>query len=254
MRAFRVILFAGLVALAVAGPVSSEESSICTCDILAASKWFTVAWQDTCPGGSANQIGKEIGQLQKKQLLERLAHGVAFASQAWYLVQNNPDLQAKLEASPAVLVHGRSGPVRREEVLPEPDSVLARFRRADKASTAKLYTVRLGDYGSEQAAETGATHWKFLRRDSENPSPALEESLLSVTWKYSSCAGERSPALFILPPSLSSSGRYELDFRLVIDQGDARRLAALIQERSLAHVQVTAVAVDWAVLATVLSQ
>jgi hypothetical protein len=255
MRFLPGILFAGLVAVVAAGPAFSQEPPApCECDILAASKYFTVSWQDTCPAVSRGEIEKALGRDERRKLLERMAHGIAFASQAWHLVQNNPDLKDRLEAAPIALVRHRSGRVQREEARPEPDSTLSRFQRADKVSAAKLYTVRLGDYGSEQAARTAATHWEFLSPDSKSPSPALEDSLLTITWKYSSCAGSRSPALFILPPALSSTGRHDLDFRLVLDEGDARGLATLIQQRSLAHVQVATVEVTWGVLATVLAQ
>jgi hypothetical protein len=256
----RQALLAGSVALmTAAGPaLCAKEKAAppppCPCDILAACPWFTVAWQDTCPGTSSKGFAAEFGQMQKQQLLERMAHGVAFASAAWHLVQNNPDLAARLEAEPITLVHFRTGKVHRADDRAEPDSVLKRFQHADKSSVAKLYTIRLGSYGSVQAAQSAIPQWKLLQEESGDGPEAYPDSLLAVSWKYESCAGARTPGLFILPPSVSSSGRFDLDFRLVIDEADAKRIATSLQQKSLAHVEVATVQVDAGVLAVVLSQ
>jgi len=229
-----------------AGPALAS----CHCDIVAESHWFTLAWQDTCPSEAASDLEKTLNTLQKQQLLERMAHGVAVASQAWQLVQNNPDLRASLGVAPIALVRSSRGPLQRSGApVPKPDSALARFRYADKSSVARLYTVRVGSYGSKQAAATALLKWKSAVQD-----VASGDSLASVTWRYQSCAGAREPILFILPPSMSASGRYDLDVRLLIERQDAEKLARLLEPRLLTRTEVVGVVVTGSVLYTALAQ
>jgi len=241
------MFLAGLVAASVAaGPALAS----CHCDIVAESHWFTLAWQDTCPSEAASDLEKTLSTLQKQQLLQRMAHGVAVASQAWQLVQNNPDLRASLGVAPIALVRSSKGPLQRSGApVPKPDSALARLRYADKSSVARLYTVRVGSYGSKQAAATALLKWKSAVQD-----VASGDSLASVTWRYQSCAGAREPILFILPPSMSASGRYDLDVRLLIERRDAERLAKLLEPALLTRTEVVGVVVTGSVLYTALAQ
>ena len=217
---------------------------------MAASPWFTLAWQDTCPTEAASDLEKTLTTLQKQQLLQRMAHGVAVASQAWHLVQNNPDLRSSLSAAPIALVRTPHGPLQRGGTPgPKPDSALARFRYADKSSVARLYTVRVGSYGSKQAAQTAWLKWKSAASD-----VARGDSLASITWRYQSCAGAREPSIFILPPSMSASGQYDLDVRLLIERTDAEKLAKLLEPRLLTRTEVVSVVVTGSVLFTALAQ
>ena len=249
-----ILLAGSAVALAAAGPASAfaadAGSAPCACDIVAESRWFTLAWQDTCPSEAASDLEKTLTTLQKQQLLQRMAHGIAVASQAWQLVQNNPDLRASLSASPIALVRSSKGPLQRSGApVAKPDSALARFRYADKSSVARLYTVRVGTYGSKQAAATALLKWKSAVQE-----VASGDSLASITWRYRSCAGARQPIVFILPPGMSASGQYELDVRLLIERKDAEKLAPLLEQRLLTRAEVVSVVVTGSVLYTALAQ
>ncbi|HEV8480218.1 MAG TPA: hypothetical protein VGR66_05440 [Candidatus Eisenbacteria bacterium] len=250
VRRVLALLFAGSVAAwTAAGPASVPASAACECDIAASSPWFTLAWQDTCPSEAASDLERTLTTLQKQQLLQRMAHGVAVASQAWHLVQNNPDLRASLSGAPIALVRTPRGPLRRSgAAVPKPDSALARFRYADKSSVARLYTVRLGSYGSKQAAATALLKWKSAVQET-----AAGDSLTSITWRYQSCAGAREPSIFILPPSMSASGQYDLDVRLLIERTDAERLAKLLEPRLLTRTEVVSVVMTGSVLFTALA-
>ena len=236
------ILFAGSVAACTAaGPAFPS----CECDVVAKCRWFTLQWQDTCPTGAASGLEKDLNEVQKKQLLERMAHGVAFASQSWRLVQNNPDLRAALGAAPIALTKPEG---KTSLVSVDAESLVARFRQADQTSVARLYTVRLGSYGSRQAAATALLKWKGA------VAGVAVDSLPSVAWRYQSCAGAREANLFVLPPSASSSGQFELDFRLLIERADAEKIAGLLEPRLMTHVDVAEVTVTGSVLGAVLSQ
>jgi hypothetical protein len=233
-------------ALAAAGPAFAS----CECDIVSHCKWFSIAWQDTCPTASSSELEKTLNDVQRRQLLERMAHGIAFASQAWQLVQNNPDLRAKLGRKPAALVHSGSNQVDRAANRGHPpsvwpsDSVLTRFRRADMTSVATLYTIRLGSYGSQQAAQTALLKWQDTVLKS-----APRDSLLAVTWYYQSCVSAAAPGLFILLPTVTTSGQFDLCFRLLIDARDAERIAKPLEPRLMTHVEVVPVSVTAGVLA-----
>jgi hypothetical protein len=241
-----VLFLAGLVAvMAAPGPALAS----CNCDIVAESHWFTLAWQDTCPSEAASDLEKTLTTVQKQQLLQRMAHGLAVASQAWQLVQNNPDLRASLSTAPIALVRTPKGPLQRAGApVAKPDSALARFRYADKSSVARLYTVRVGSYGSKQAAATALLKWQSAARE-----VAAGDSLASVPWRYQSCAGAREPMMFILPPSMSASGQYDLDVRLFIERHDAERLAPRLEPRLLTRTEVVGVVVTGSVLYTALA-
>jgi hypothetical protein len=244
-------LFAGLVAaLAAAGPVFAS----CECNILARCAWFHLGWEDTCVSGYSSELEKTLAREQRRQLFQRMAHGVAFASQAWHLVQNNPDLRAGLERGPIDFVHSRPGPVKAQGAVS--DSVLARFQRADRTAVAKLYTIRLGSYGSRQAAKNAFAQWRFLRPKAGVPitEPALQDSSLSVSWEFSSCAGAWGADLFILPPGLSGGGQYDLDFRLLIDSNDAKKIAKLLEPRLMTRTEVIPVQVTASVLSIALAE
>jgi hypothetical protein len=243
-RVLRRALFAGLVAVcAAAGPAFAS----CECDIVGHCKWFSIAWQDTCPTESTNELEKTLNDVQRRQLLDRMAHGIAFTSQAWQLVQNNPDLRAKLKRAPIALVHSGSRQVDAQGAMS--DSVLNRFRQADRYSVATLYTVRLGSYGSKVAAQNALAQWEKTA-----VATAAGDSLLSVTWYYKSCVSAAAPGVFILPPAMTASGQFDLCFRLLVEKKDADRIAKLLEPRLMTHTEAIPVGVTGTVLAFALSR
>jgi hypothetical protein len=201
-------------------------------------------------------MGHTLDDINERRMYERMAHGVAYATQCWLLVQNDKKLQTALAGAPIALVRGSSGPVVQGADSNQPDSVLARFRKANRSATERLYTIRLGSYESGQAAQANFSKWSFLHPKVGTPvtEPALQDSLLSMSWGESTCAGSWIADLFILPPALSPSGQYDLDFRLMIDPRDASRVAKLLEGRLMTRTEVVPVQVTADVLSRAIGE
>jgi hypothetical protein len=128
--------------------------------------------------------------------------------------------------------------------------VLARFRKVDRSTVEQLYTVRVGTYESREAARANFDKWKFLhpKVGAASTEPALQDSLLAISWGESTCAGAWIADLFILPPRLSAGGGYDLDFRLMIDPHDAAKMAKLLEARLMTRTEIVPVKVTGDVL------
>jgi hypothetical protein len=257
------IFFAGSVVAAL-GAAAGPAFAACQVGIDAVCQWFKLDWHDTGPTAASNDLEKTLNEVQRRQTVEHLARGLAFASQCWNLIGNNPDLRAQLDKVPIAITHGDSGAIEivrwnREPApgseAPLPDSLVTRIRRADRAAVGTFYTVRLGSYGSRQAVQSAALQWSFLRQgDTPSTEPALAESQLHMNWRYRSCLDAWDPDLFALPPALSESGKYDLDFRLVVDPRDASELAAILEKRLMTRTEVVPVRVTGDVLSIALAR
>ena len=58
----------------------------------------------------------------------------------------------------------------------------------------------------------------------------------------------------VLQPSLSGSGRYDLDFRLMIDPHDAQKMAKLLEHRLMTHTEILPVRVTGDVLSIAIAE